>query len=37
MGYLGMLEEANIPTAGLEMSHEEIQERFVQMTALKEI
>ncbi|GAA3943879.1 hypothetical protein GCM10022209_44270 [Chitinophaga oryziterrae] len=36
MGYLAMLEEANIPTTGLEMSYEEILERFGQMIALSQ-
>jgi hypothetical protein len=31
MGYLAMLEEANIPTAGLQMPHEEILKRFADM------
>jgi hypothetical protein len=32
-GYLTMLEEAGIPTAGMEMPLQEVQERFAQMIA----
>lgn len=35
MGYLAMLEEANIPTAGLEMRYEDVLEKFGRMITLR--
>ncbi|ACU60990.1 hypothetical protein [Chitinophaga pinensis] len=37
IGYLAMLEAANIPTAGLEMPHSKVMEGFEQMTSLDDL